>query len=472
MTGQDEARAQRIQRLQHFQPLFRPRRQSLIGRRRHIGVGALLGPAHPAAKLIKLRQTEPVCAVDDQRVGGGNIQPAFDDRCGQKHVVPALIKGRHFLFQLARAHLAVRRHNIHFRHAVAEEGLNFLQVLNARHHEEALPAPVFLAQQRLADRYRVERGDTGPHGQTVDRRRGNDAQLPYAGQRLLQRARNGRRGQGQDMGVAAQLFQPLLVAHTEALLLVHHQQTQIIERNMLGQQRMRADHDIARPALDLLPRLRRFSGGHQPGQLTHLHRPAADAFGEILVMLPRQQGRRRNHRHLPPGHRHHEGRAQRHFRLAEAHIAADQPVHRAPGAQILEHVLDGGQLIVRLRIGEARREFVIAALGRVDGVRLPQRALGGDLDQLVRHVAQALLGLGLPRLPARPAQLVQRRVPGVGAIARQQLDIFDRQEQLVLTGIFQLQTVMRRVLNVQRFQPDIARNAVIDMDNQVAGRQR
>ena len=78
-------------------------------------------------------------------------------------------------------------------------------------------------------------------------------------------------------------------------------------------------------------------------------------------MLARQQRRRHHHRHLLAVHRRHEGRAQRHLGLAEADIAADQPVHRPALLQILEHRLDGGELILGLLIGKARAELVIDA---------------------------------------------------------------------------------------------------------------
>ena len=56
-----------------------------------------------------------------------------------------------------------------------------------------------------------------------------------------------------------------------------------------------------------------------------------------------------------------EGRAQRHFGLAEADIAADQPVHRPAGAEILDGGVDGGELVVGLLVGKAGAELVIGA---------------------------------------------------------------------------------------------------------------
>jgi hypothetical protein len=51
------------------------------------------------------------------------------------------------------------------------------------------------------------------------------------------------------------------------------------------------------------------------------------------------------------------------------------------------------------------------------------------------HVADALLELGLARLPAAAAELVERASACVRAVARQELDVLDREEQPVAAGI-------------------------------------
>ena len=57
---------------------------------------------------------------------------------------------------------------------------HLLEIGDARHHVEALPAAVALAPQRLAHDHRIEGRDERPHGQAVDRRRGDERQLAHA----------------------------------------------------------------------------------------------------------------------------------------------------------------------------------------------------------------------------------------------------------------------------------------------------
>ena len=162
-------------------------------------------------------------------------------------------------------------------------------------------------------------------------------------------------------------------------------------------------------------------GGHQPRGLRDLDRKAAEALGEGLEVLAREQRRRHHHRDLLAVHRRDEGRAQRHLGLAEADVAADQPVHRPAGGEIVERRVDGGLLVVGLLVGEAGAELVIGARRRRSSLRrLAQLPLGRDLDQLAGDLADAALHPRLARLPgaaAEPVELDRRSPPSRSATA-------------------------------------------------------
>ena len=82
-------------------------------------------------------------------------------------------------------------------------------------------------------------------------------------------------------------------------------------------------------------------------------------------MLPRQQGRRHDDRHLGAGHCRDKGGAQRHLGLAKADIAADQPVHRLARGDVGERVGNRGQLVLGLGIGKAGGELLVDPLLRM-----------------------------------------------------------------------------------------------------------
>ena len=134
-------------------------------------------------------------------------------------------------------------------------------------------------------------------------------------------------------------------------------------------------------------------------------------------MLAGEQRRGHDNRHLTARHGDEEGRAQGHFRLAEADVAAHQPVHRPAGAQILEHRLDGVELVLGLLIRKTGGEFVVEAFGDLNGGRGAQRAGGGCLDQAVGDLADALLHARLARLPGTAAQPVELGIHVFRAVA-------------------------------------------------------
>jgi hypothetical protein len=65
-------------------------------------------------------------------------------------------------------------------------------------------------------------------------------------------------------------------------------------------------------------------------------------------MLARQQGGRHDHSDLLASHGNRKGRTQGHLGLAKADIAADQPVHGPAQAQVIDHRIDGVELVVGL----------------------------------------------------------------------------------------------------------------------------
>ena len=244
VARQHEAGAERIERLQHLQPLLGGWRQPRVGGHGDIGIGADLGAADAPAQLIELGEPEHVGAMHDQRVGGRNVEAGLDDRGRQQHVVLPVVEGVHHRIELARGHLAVGAGDLQLGHVLLQEGRGVVEIGDARHDIEGLAAAIALAQQRLAQDDGIERRHIGAHRQAIDRRRGDQRHLAHAGERQLQRARDRRRGQRQHMHVLAQLLQPLLVLHAEMLLLVDDQEAEIGELDGLAEQRMGADDDV------------------------------------------------------------------------------------------------------------------------------------------------------------------------------------------------------------------------------------
>ena len=233
---------------------------------------------------------------------------------------------------------------------------------------------------------RIERRDEGAHRQPVDRRRRDDRQLAHAGQRQLQRARDRRRRQRQHMDLGAQLLQPLLVGDAEMLLLVDDEEAEVLERRSLlpSSACVPTTMSIVPSASPSLIFFSSGAGHEAATACATLTGSPRKRSREGLEVLARQQRRRHHDRDLLAVHRGDEGGAQRHLGLAEADVAADQPVHRPAGRQVVEHRVDGVLLVLGLLIGEARRRTRRRGPPAATSARRRRCscARGGDLDQL------------------------------------------------------------------------------------------
>ncbi len=140
-------------------------------------------------------------------------------------------------------------------------------------------------------------------------------------------------------------------------------------------------------------------------------------------------------------------------------------------AQVLEHVGDGVELVVGLVVRKLGAELVVKPRRRIDRRPFAHRSRRRQLDQALGHLAQAFLGFGFARLPRGRAQAIELGAIAIGAVAGQQVDVFDRQVELGVGSVVELKTVVRRIVDAQRLQAHVAADAMLDMHDQVALRQ-
>ena len=137
----------------------------------------------------------------------------------------------------------------------------------------------------------------------------------------------------------------------------------------LAEHRVGADDDVDAALGETLPRLALLGGAHHAREMADAHRQAGEALAEDARVLAREQRRRHDDRGLLAVDRRGEGGAQRHLRLAEADVAADEPIHRTAGGEVVERRLDRVRLVLRLVIGEAGAELVVEPFRRNESRR-------------------------------------------------------------------------------------------------------
>jgi hypothetical protein len=196
-------------------------------------------------------------------------------------------------------------------------------------------------------------------------------------------------------------------------------------------------------------------GGAEAAHLGHLHRPLGEAVHQRLVVLLGQQRGGRQQRHLLAAGDGHKGGAQGHLGLAEAHVAADQAVHRARADHVLDDGVDGGVLVGGFLKAEVGRKGLVVVRRVAEGKTLAGGAAGVDVQQLGGGVAHLLGGLAFGLFPLAAAQLVQRGLVGAHAgVAADQVQLAHRHVQRGLVGVFQVQELLQRPSGPARPGPD------------------
>ena len=164
---------------------LRPALERLRRRHREISVGALLAAPHAAAQLVQLGEAEAVGAVDDQRIDPRHVEARLDDGGRQQKFVAPVVERRHGFFEAFAGHAPMRDDDADVGDDAADFRRRSLKVLDPRTYAENLPAAVAFAQDRLAQGRRVPGEDEGPHRETVDGRRRDQAQAAHARERHL-----------------------------------------------------------------------------------------------------------------------------------------------------------------------------------------------------------------------------------------------------------------------------------------------
>ena len=112
----------------------------------------------------------------------------------------------------------------------AHPGRDRLDGLDPVVHHEHLAAAVGLPGERLLQQRVVPRLHERQDGGTVARRGLDQREVAEAGEGEVERAGNRRGGEGEHVHREPERLEPLLVLHAEAMLLVHDEQAEVLER--------------------------------------------------------------------------------------------------------------------------------------------------------------------------------------------------------------------------------------------------
>ena len=202
------------------------------------------------------------------------------------------------------------------------------------------------------------------------------------------------------------------------------------------------------------------------------HGVVLQPLGERPVVLLGEDRRRHQHHHLLAVLHRLECGPQCDLGLPVADVAADQTVHRARRLHVGLHELDRIALVGRL--GERERVLKLPLPVAVDRERiaLSPLALRVQVQELSRQLLRGAPGTRLDRVPARAAELRERRVSAARAdVAADLRELIDRHEHAVRARVLEVQIVARDSRNGLRIEPGEARDPMILVHDDVAGAQ-
>ena len=234
---------------------------------------------------MQLGESHEVGTVDEQGVGGGDVDAGLDDRRAHQDVGATLPEIHHDLLELFLGHLAVGGEHPGLGNEFADLLGRLLDGLHPIVDEEHLPLAGELTPDGGDDLALVVGAGKGEHRMAFLRRGGDGTHLTNTRHRHLQGAGNRGGAHGEHVDIDAQLLESLLVLDTEALLLVDDDQSQVVELHLAAQQSVGADDDVHRAAFDALPHCFCLGIGLEPRQCRDIDREAGVAFGEGLQML-------------------------------------------------------------------------------------------------------------------------------------------------------------------------------------------
>ena len=368
--------------------------------------------------------------------------------------------------------MAVGHGETRFRHQFTQLGDDGVNGLHAVVHEIDLAVAVQFAQDGTADGAGVPGQDLCFDGQAIGGRHIHQAQVADAQHGHVQCAWNGRGGHGDHIQIGLQLLDLLLVHHAEALLFIHHQQTQFVECHILGEEAVGANEHIHLAAFHFRQNLGDFFGRPEAAEHFHAGRIFGVARAEGVVVLLGQNGRGHKDGGLVAvAHRLEHG-AHGHFRLAEAHITTHQAIHGPARFHVGLASGNGIQLVAGFLEFESGFHFLLPQGVRPEAHAFAHAAPGVKFNQLIGHLLDGGLGFALGAIPFAGAQLAQLDVRFfAGRVLLHIAEMLQSHIDAVVIGVAQLQDFALVAIDLDGGEAFENAHAIANMHHGVAALQ-
>ncbi len=207
-------------------------------------IGRPIGTSHPASELIKLRESQIIGIMNNHGVHIGNVQTCLYNGCGHQHIDFPVDKIEHNFFQLMLLHLTVGIGHSRLRHQRCNLCRHIRNIVHTIVYIIHLPASGQLSGDGLPHQLVIIFTHKRLNGLPVSRGFLQNAHISNPNEAHVKGPWNRCGRQRQHIHIFFQLLNLLLMRHTEPLLLINNQQSQVLKLYIRRQNPVGADNDI------------------------------------------------------------------------------------------------------------------------------------------------------------------------------------------------------------------------------------
>ena len=198
----------------------------------------------------------------------------------------------HHRLQLLPAHLPMSHTTLNTGNQTMNHILNIPDIIHPVMDKKHLSSTAHLVRNRILNHFLIKTMQLRHNRVTIRRGRTDNRHIPRPHQRKLQRPRDRCRRHGNGIHIQFQTFQLLLHRHPKLLLLINHQQTEVLKFYIIACQTMRSDDNIHLPRFQIFQNPLNISTFFHPADILDPARHPLQTFLESIIMLISQNRRR------------------------------------------------------------------------------------------------------------------------------------------------------------------------------------
>ena len=277
-------------------------------------------------------------------------------------------------------------------------------------------------------------------------------------------------GHGEDIDGLAEAFEAFLVFDAEALFFVDDDEAEVLEADIGAEDAVGADEDVEAAGGEALEGLADLAGRFEAAEDVNDEGEVGEAFGEGAIVLFGEDGGGDEDGDLFSGFDGFEGSAEGEFGFAVADVAAEEAVQGAGLLHIEFDVSGGGDLVVGVGVGEGLFEFALPGGVWGEGEAWDGLAVGLEFEEIGGEVLDGVGDFVFLFLPGGGAEACERGAAGAGAdVLVDEVDFRGGEMEEGLVGEFEGEEFLVAVVVGDGFEAAEAGDAVLDVDDQVAG---